>query len=82
MEQWISKDDRVPTEADADAQGCVLVWHLYNGVMITGWHRLPESLFFTHWMPPPAPPENAAELRRERDNDLIARYGCGTEPKR
>ncbi|NLV59169.1 MAG: hypothetical protein GXY67_10410 [Clostridiales bacterium] len=59
MAEWIHRDERLPTAEDADAYGCVLVWHTFNGHMITGWHQLPSNRYFTHWMPTPCPPENA-----------------------
>lgn len=46
---WIDRDERLPTEADADEFNCVLVWHVYNGVMITGWHNVAGNRFISHW---------------------------------
>jgi hypothetical protein len=54
---WISTAERMPGEHDGDPQGCVLVWHEYQGVMVTGWHNVPKNQFFSHWMKPPGPAE-------------------------
>lgn len=62
-EGWIDKSQCLPTEQDADAFGCVEAWHIFNGVFITGWQRIAEERFFTHWMPTPRPPEGYEALR-------------------
>lgn len=36
--EWTESRAQLPTEADGDAQGCVIGWHIYNGAVITGWH--------------------------------------------
>ena len=59
---WISIYDRMPTEQDGDALGCILIWHKYNGACVTGWHNvikhmLPENDMITHWQRCPAPPD-------------------------
>lgn len=60
-EDWISKADRPPTRADADAQGCVLAWHIYNGVVIC--HVENDAIMrgdhITHWRPMPQGPRKA-----------------------
>lgn len=60
---WIKKADRLPAEQDADPWGCVLVWHVYNGVQLLGWHNpmLMTSRYITHWMSPPAAPEGGED---------------------
>lgn len=58
---WISAAEEMPTEADADAQGCVLVWHALNGAMVTGWHQVARNRYMTHWMRTPAGPDARGE---------------------
>ena len=58
MSEWISAAERLPTKEDADAQGCVIAWHRYNGVMVTGWHQFGRNQFYTHWAPPLPPPKD------------------------
>lgn len=55
--EWYDKKERPPGETDADGQGCVIAWHELNGVQITGWRRVLENGFITHWFPTPLPPE-------------------------
>jgi hypothetical protein len=64
-DEWIPVEVRKPTKEDADFAGCVLVWHLYNGCMVTGYHNVGENRFFTHWMPPPDAPEGAAKIKED-----------------
>lgn len=54
---WNLCADRMPKERDADAWGCVLVWHKYQGVMVTGWHRVQENEFYVAWARTPMGPE-------------------------
>lgn len=55
---WIPISERRPTAQDADAWGCVLVWHVYNGTQMLGWDNpmLGTSKLITHWMSPPDAP--------------------------
>ncbi len=54
---WIPTAQRMPAEADADAYGCVLVWHRYNGAMVLHVHNVENfGAFITDWMPTPAAP--------------------------
>lgn len=48
--EWTPIDDRLPTQEDADVHGCVIAWHVYQGVLITGWRYVAENRFFSHWM--------------------------------
>ena len=64
MERWIDARERLPARADADAWGCVIAWHVYNGTMVTGWHQVERNRYFTHWMPAPGPPPNIAEAKQ------------------
>lgn len=61
---WIEIRERKPTKEDADACGCVLFWHMYNGLMLTGYFQTEHNRFLTHWKPTPEPPENYQEYRR------------------
>ena len=65
MESWISMKDRKPENEDADDYGCVLVWHLYQGVMLTGWRNACNGVYHTHWMHTPPPPEGSREAMRD-----------------
>lgn len=56
--RWINKHDRLPTKADADPLGCVLVWHIYQRCMVMGWHQVENHIYVTHWKPLPDGPEN------------------------
>lgn len=58
---WIDKTERLPTAADADCERCVLAWHRYSGMMVTGIERVAQNDFFTHWMPALEPPEGMNE---------------------
>jgi hypothetical protein len=49
--EWISKRDRLPERGDADIQGCVLAWHIYNGMMVAEYHECIRSDFISHWAP-------------------------------
>lgn len=40
---------------------CVLAWHRYSGMMVTGIERVAQNDFFTHWMPALEPPEGMNE---------------------
>ena len=54
---WIPVSERMPTEADADRQGCILAWHEYQGVIVLHIHNMTNfGRFITHWMPTPAAP--------------------------
>ena len=66
MTDWIPLEERAPTIDDADVGHCVIWWHVYNGVMVTGWHQYKQNRFLTHWMPCPAPPENHKALRASK----------------
>lgn len=61
MSAWIDAKVQKPTAADADPQGCVIAWHRYNGMMVTGWHQFGDNPYFTHWAPPMPPPETKEE---------------------
>ena len=55
---WIDASVRNPTKKDADKKACVLAWHRYNGITVTGWHQFHHDAngFLTHWKPAPNPP--------------------------
>ena len=55
--RWIDKREHMPTEADADDQGCVLAWHRYQGVVVLNVHNVANyGSYVTHWMKTPAKP--------------------------
>lgn len=64
---WIDLRDRKPTKDDSDAAGCVLFWHVYNGVMLTGYFQTEYNRFLTHWMPTPEAPDNHQELKKQME---------------
>lgn len=47
---WIHKDSRLPAEADGDAGGNVIVWHAYQGAMLSQWHAFTKNSFNVYWM--------------------------------
>ena len=49
---WIDKRDRMPTKADEDQNGKVLVFNIYGGVMISGAEDFATygGKYSTHWM--------------------------------
>lgn len=61
---WIDKDERLPTQADADVYGCLVAWHQYNGLTVTGWRRVLENELIVAWAHTPAGPK-----RRTKDED-------------
>ena len=63
--EWIDVLDRMPEARDADSTGRVMVWHVLNGVMMTGWHRIEENRFISHWRKPPKAPEGMKEPERK-----------------
>ena len=62
--RWIPVAERLPEKQDADPQGCVLVWHMYNGSMMMQWHLVRSHGTVTHWAPAPTPPPGYEALRR------------------
>lgn len=66
LQDWIDRDDRLPTEADADEFNCVIVWHVFNGVMITGWHNVVQNSFISHWTYTPPRPEHIDPKYKQR----------------
>ena len=56
MDNWVALSERPPTEADGDAQKCVLVWHELSGCMIYQVTNIEHNSFLTHWMPLPGRP--------------------------
>ena len=59
--EWTETHAQLPTEADGDAQGCVIGWHIYNGAVITGWHQFRAGGMLTHWMPTPDKPKGGTD---------------------
>lgn len=55
--------DKRPGREDADAQGCVIAWHVVNGMMVAGIVNVNRNPFYTHWMPAIHPPDGADEAR-------------------
>lgn len=57
MDNWVALSERPPTEADGDAQKCVLVWHELSGCLIYNVTNIAHNGFLTHWMPLPGRPD-------------------------
>ena len=56
---WVDKRERMPAPEDCDEQGCILVWHIYQGANVMNLHNLEKyGGFISHWMRTPAPPAN------------------------
>lgn len=62
MIDWIDKSVRMPTEADSDPWGCVMIYDKLNGVKITGWRNAGElnRSVVTHWARIPHGPRGDA----------------------
>lgn len=57
MTAWTAIGERKPTPEDADEQGCVLVWHRYQGVIVLNVKNVCNyGTYITHWQPTPAAP--------------------------
>ena len=54
--EWHDKQERPPSIEDADGQGCVISWHEYDGVLITGWRYVMQNQHITHWTHTPSAP--------------------------
>ena len=65
MDNWVALSERPPTEADGDAQKCVLVWHELSGCMIYQVTNIEHNSFLTHWMRLPEGPEGTQRVRAE-----------------
>lgn len=63
MKDFIDVLDRLPKREDADANGCVLAWHKYNGWMITNYTNVMRDVqsggecYFQFWIPMPERPD-------------------------
>lgn len=62
MNNFIDTLERLPEREDADASGCVLAWHKYNGWMITNYMNVVrdaeggEERYFRFWTSMPERP--------------------------
>ena len=56
MGDWVALSERPPTEADGDAQKCVLVWHELSGCLIYNVTNIAHNSLLTHWMRLPEGP--------------------------
>lgn len=56
----------MPTAEDADKEGCIVAWHAYQGAVITGWRRVAENRFISHWTHTPPAPEDFNPAYRDR----------------
>jgi hypothetical protein len=71
--EWYDKTEQPPCMEDADNQGCVIAWHTFDGVLITGWRYVMQNSFITHWFPTPMPPEDMRKLAS--DCKSVYRHG-------
>lgn len=55
-DDWIPREVRMPTEEDADQFHCVMVWHVFQGLMVTGWFNVADNRFISHWARTAEPP--------------------------
>ena len=62
---WVDARERWPTPEDADKDNCVLARRDDETFIVTGWHQFRTNRHLTHWAHLPAPPENAAEIRKK-----------------
>lgn len=69
--EWILMSDRKPTSDDADEYGCVMVWHLFQGVMVTGWSIAGNGIYITHWMRTPDAPIGAKDRQEEIESRIM-----------
>ena len=60
--EWIHVSKRKPRPEECGPNGRIIVWHRYNGAMITNVPQLEENHSTEWWMPYPKPPEGAAHL--------------------
>ena len=57
-QEWISVEDRLPTEQDADDDYGVLAIHKRSIKRYYHWKSVADNPFdFTHWIPLPEPPK-------------------------
>lgn len=47
---WVDKRKQKPGPMDADAQGCVIAWHIYQGCMVYRWQLVMKNQYIAHWM--------------------------------
>ena len=80
MSEWIPFSERPPTQADADEYGCVLVWHIMNGVLVRGWENDSGRAYISHWMHTPEGPEGAEQAKAQYSQAMEAQYGAGIDP--
>lgn len=64
LDDWINMKDHPPTDDDADPWNCIMVWHEYQGCMVTGIRSALDNSFVTHWKRTPPMPE---ELRKKKE---------------
>ena len=61
---WRRVADGYPTKEDADWQDCVLVWHMYSGVMVYNYQNMQRNQMITHWRHMIEPPEDIKKQKR------------------
>lgn len=71
--EWIDIRTRQPNKDDTDNYGCVIVWHIYQGVMVTGLTNALGNRFVSHWAHTPSPPGDAHELIKDFEAYLQSR---------
>lgn len=47
---WIHREFRLPAETDADADGRIMAWHVYQGAMLVRWNEFCKNAFNVCWM--------------------------------
>lgn len=62
----VDKQERMPTEEDADRNRCILAWHVLNGWIPTTPAAFAQyGTYLTHWARMPEPPEGAVGQRED-----------------
>ena len=57
-DKWISVEDGLPTENDADSLGFVIAWHEKTQLsVVVHWAVARVQPKYTHWQPLPSPPK-------------------------
>ncbi|MBR3239519.1 MAG: hypothetical protein IKF99_13885, partial [Oscillospiraceae bacterium] len=78
MGDWVSLSERLPTEADGDAQKCVLVWHELSGCLIYNVTNIAHNSYLTHWMRLPEGPGMTSSVTAIAATPLACGLGPGS----
>ncbi len=59
---WIHVQERKPREDECGPNGRIIVWHRFNGAMISNIHQLMDNRFMEWWKPYPEAPEGTEPI--------------------